>query len=101
MSTQDAITQALQSEFSPLHLEVVNESHMHSVKPGSASHFKVVIVSEAFTGKTLIARHRAVQAVVKMDALQLHALALHTYAPSEWEQEPQTQSPACQGGFGK
>ncbi|MCU7948134.1 MAG: BolA/IbaG family iron-sulfur metabolism protein [Candidatus Thiodiazotropha sp. (ex Cardiolucina cf. quadrata)] len=47
-TTQKTIQQKLQSAFSPLHLEVINESHMHSVPEGAESHFKVVVVSEAF-----------------------------------------------------
>ena len=52
MSTQDIITQKLQA-LSPEHLEVINESHMHNVPEGSESHFKVVIVSDAFKDKML------------------------------------------------
>ena len=33
--------------FAPLHLEVTNESHMHSVPAGSETHFKVIVVSES------------------------------------------------------
>jgi stress-induced morphogen len=32
----------------PDHLEVINESHMHSVAPGSETHFKVLVVSPTF-----------------------------------------------------
>ena len=42
--TQDKLHQAMQS-LAPEHLELVNESHMHSVPPGSESHFKAVVVS--------------------------------------------------------
>ena len=35
----------------PLHLEVVNESHRHSVPDNAETHFKVVIVSENFVLK--------------------------------------------------
>ncbi|MCK4833785.1 MAG: BolA/IbaG family iron-sulfur metabolism protein, partial [Gammaproteobacteria bacterium] len=37
MNTQDSITQKLNEAFSPEHLEVVNESHMHNVPEGSES----------------------------------------------------------------
>lgn len=42
------IQAALVARFSPTHLEVHNESHNHSAT--QESHFKVVIVSEAFEG---------------------------------------------------
>lgn len=36
------------------HLDVINESYMHNVPPGSETHFKVVVVSEQFDGLPLI-----------------------------------------------
>ena len=86
--------------FQPTHLEVINESHQHNVPPGSESHFKVVLVSEAFTGKRQVQRHQAVYAALA-DQLQgpVHALALHTYSPDEWSKcQSAPQSPACLGG---
>ena len=50
-SVQARIEQKLQSAFVPAMLQVVNESHMHSVPPGSETHFKVVVVSDRFAGK--------------------------------------------------
>ena len=44
-TTQQALERALQA-LAPSHLELVNESYMHSVPPGSESHFKAVLVSE-------------------------------------------------------
>ena len=86
--------------FQPTHLEVINESHQHNVPPGSESHFKVVLVSEAFTGKRQVQRHQAVYAALA-DQLHgpVHALALHTYSPEEWSgRQSAPQSPPCLGG---
>lgn len=102
MSTVDIIESQLQDEFAPLHLEVEDESHLHNVAPGSQSHFKVVLVCERFENKPLVARHRAVNAIIDMQKLSIHALALHTFAPQEWEKQvADTQSPDCLGGTGK
>ena len=101
MSIQQTIEQQLGREFSPSYLEVVNESHQHSVPPDSETHFKVVIVASEFDGKRKVARHQQVYAAL---AAQLegpvHALALHTYSPAEWEQRQQSapDSPDCLGG---
>ena len=101
MSVQQTIEQQLSQEFSPSYLEVVNESHQHSVPPDSETHFKVVIVAPGFDGKRKVARHRQVYAAL---AAQLegpvHALALHTYSPGEWQERQQTapDSPDCLGG---
>ncbi len=99
MSIQASIEQKLQSALAPAHLEVVNESHMHNVPPGSESHFKVIVVSAAFDGKMLVARHRMVNEILAEDLQRIHALALHTYTPEEWAKRGQApQSPPCHGG---
>tara|TARA_Y100000296_G_scaffold60349_1_gene69904 strand:- start:48 stop:368 length:321 start_codon:yes stop_codon:yes gene_type:complete len=91
----------IESALSPRYLEVVDESFMHNVPEGAQSHFKVTVVSDAFEGKRLIARHREINGLAA-EALQgpVHALALHTYTPDEWEARGgQTlSSPHCLGG---
>jgi BolA protein len=98
---QETIQQKLESTFSPLHLEVTNESHMHSVADGAESHFKVVLVSDAFKGEKLISRHRQVNKVLT-EELQggVHALALHTLTPEDWFEQggKVMDSPPCLGG---
>ena len=76
MTIQDTITEKLTAALAPLHLQVINESHKHSVPPGSESHFKVVIVSEQFQGQPLVRRHQAVNTalagaeVANLEAIQ-------------------------------
>jgi BolA protein len=102
MNTQEIITKKLQA-LSPEHLEVVNESHMHNVPEGSESHFKVVIVSDAFKDKMLIARHRLVNKALEEELKGgIHALALHTMTMEEWfEKGNAPQSPPCLGSGAK
>lgn len=101
MTVQQEIEQQLQAQFSPVKLDVANESHMHSVPPNSETHFRVVLVSANFTGSSRVARHQQVYAAL---AAQLegpvHALALHTYSPDEWQRREQAApaSPQCLGG---
>lgn len=102
MSIASVIEKKLTATFSPLHLEVINESDNHNVPPGSESHFKVVIVSKEFEGSRLIKRHRAVNAALSDElAGSVHALAMHTYTEKEWgnlfENNTPT-SPNCLGG---
>lgn len=100
MIIQQQITDKLTAEFDPSELQVVNESSSHNVPPGSESHFKVVIVSQQFTGKRLIQRHRAVNKCLAIElAEHIHALAIHTYTSEEWQAEMQVpNSPNCLGG---
>lgn len=101
MSVQASIESVLTAGLQPQFLEVVNESHMHSVPANSETHFKVVLVTEMFEGKRSVARH---QMVYKLLADQLagpvHALALHTYTGGEWGSREQGApvSPDCKGG---
>jgi BolA protein len=98
---QGAIERKLVTAFSPVHLEIINESGMHSVPPGSESHFKVTVVCEQFNNQSQVQRHRAVNTVLA-DELNgpIHALSLNTMTPDEWFEkggivEP---SPPCLGG---
>ncbi len=99
-SIQTTITEKLNQAFSPEHLEVTNESYMHNVPEGSESHFKVLIVADAFAGQTLIARHRQINKVLD-DELHhgIHALALHAMTMEEWfARGSSPDSPECMGG---
>lgn len=98
---QQTVERKLSEAFHPRHLEVENESGQHSVPAGSETHFRVVLVSEAFAGKRSVARHQQVYAVLAGElAGGVHALALHTYTPDEWAARAGNApaSPACMGG---
>lgn len=97
---QSRVSQKLHTAFEPAHLEVINESYQHNVLPGSESHFKVVLVSEKFENKRMLSRHREIYAILADElAGGIHALALHTYTPQEWDALTNTalKSPACRG----
>ncbi|NMP32184.1 transcriptional regulator BolA [Thalassotalea sp. M1531] len=102
MNIATTIEQKLLSAFSPIHLDVVNESNQHNVPVGSESHFKVVIVSKNFEGERLIKRHRAINQVLANELSEhIHALALHTYTEKEWHDyyaDSVPLSPKCLGG---
>jgi len=95
------IEEKIRTDLSPVHLEVINESYMHNVPPGSESHFKLVIVSPAFEGKTLVQRHQAVNRLLA-DELKsgVHALSMETLTIGDWEsrQRRTFASPPCRGG---
>ncbi|MGI9571080.1 MAG: BolA family protein [Desulfobulbia bacterium] len=100
MSMQKTIEQKLATEFAAEILRVENESHMHNVAPGSESHFKVTIVSELFRDQMLIKRHRMVNQALQEEMQQIHALAIHTLTPDEWQERDGNvaASPHCRGG---
>ena len=94
---QENIETILKQALSPAFLSVENESHMHAVPPNSETHFKVVIASDVFEGKRLVQRHQQIYGLLQAQLKSgVHALALHTYTPVEWEQRAEApQSPGC------
>lgn len=81
------------------HLVIENESHMHS-GPATDSHFKLVMVSEAFDGVRPVARHQMIYKILADElAGEVHALALHLYTPAEWAAKGEVipESPKCRG----
>ena len=50
------------------------------------NHFQLLIVSERFTGKSMVEQHQLVYRALG-DAMQeaIHALALRTYTPEQWQ----------------
>ncbi|MES1908217.1 MAG: hypothetical protein MHM6MM_001193 [Cercozoa sp. M6MM] len=105
MSIASQIEEKLTRALNPLYLDVINESHMHSVPRNSETHFKVVVVSEQFDSMSVIERHRAVQEALCAE-LQggVHALAIRAKTPAQWEKlqargEQVAPSPDCLGGM--
>lgn len=83
-----AIDSKLRAAFAPARLAIEDESSKHhghtGWREGGETHFRVEIVSQAFEGKTRVARQRLVYAALKdeLDA-GLHALAMETLTPAE------------------
>ncbi len=101
MTVQESIQTKIATALAPSHLEVFNESHMHSVPPGSESHFRVVVVSDRFEGLPLVRRHQTVNQILEREFEGgLHALSMQTLTGAEWrDRGGRTRtSPACRGG---
>lgn len=95
-SKQSSMKKKLIAEFAPEKLEIINESHLHAghhhedrghheVYDGTGeTHFRVRIVSAKFDGMSRIARHRAINDLLKEELeTGVHALALEPSAPNE------------------
>lgn len=76
----------LEAAFTPVELEVTDESHLHAGHPGARDgrgHFRVRIVSSRFSGANPIERHRLVyEALDDMMKSDIHALSITATAPS-------------------
>jgi len=88
MSLQARMREKLMLTLNPTRLDIVNESHQHAGHSSSPetgeSHFRVLIVSDAFSGKSRVERHRIVNDVLR-DELRdgVHALAIKALAPGD------------------
>ena len=101
MSVQNIIESKIREALLPSYLEVINESHMHNVPPGSESHFKVIVVSDVFESKNRVERHQTMNALLAAElAGPVHALSMQTMTPQEWTARggQVMQSPECLGG---
>ena len=88
ISVETTIREKLQWAFQPVRLDVINESDLHAGHRGSPgtgeSHFRVLIVSAVFAGKSRLQRHRLVNEALAAElAGKVHALALEVHAPEE------------------
>ena len=86
MMRQQAIELALVS-LSPTVLSIQDESHKHAGHAGAQDgrgHFKLLIVSEQFTGLSMLKRHQLVyQALAELLKTDIHALSIQAKTPSE------------------
>lgn len=82
------IRSRLQTALSPESLQVEDEGHMHIGHEGAKDgrgHFRVLVVSDRFQGKSPIQRHRLIyQAVGDLMQTDIHALAIDAYTPEEF-----------------
>lgn len=88
---EQSIVSKIEQAFSPERLEVINESHLHAGHQGGAvdgtgeTHFRVRVISGAFSGMSRVQRHRALNDLLadEMSPGRVHALALEPAAPGE------------------
>jgi BolA family transcriptional regulator, general stress-responsive regulator len=88
MTLETRMREKLQIGLRPSRLDLVNESHLHEGhrnSPGTnESHFRVLIVSEAFAGKSRVERHRLINDLLSSELKDgVHALAIKACAPGE------------------
>ena len=86
-SRASSIENRLREAFTPLKIEVRDDSHRHAGHEGAKSgggHFTVTIVAPNFQGKTPVQRHQMIyQALGEMMKKEIHALSIQALAPDE------------------
>lgn len=55
------------------------------VRSDDNTHFEAIVISEAFTGKTMVKQHQMVYAALgnSIESNEIHALSLKTYSPQD------------------
>jgi len=83
------IEEAIRERVAAVHVEVIDESHLHAGHAGAASgggHFRATVVSNLFEGKAPVARQRLVYAALAAEMVaDIHALSLKTLTPKEFQ----------------
>jgi BolA protein len=84
----ETIRHKLDAAFSPIRLDVVDDSDRHAghagAREGGESHFTVILESAAFAGVNRVQRQRMVYGALAEElAGPIHALSLKALAPGE------------------
>src|SRR5262245_23312666 len=98
MDRRERIEATLRRELAAEVVEVVDESHLHAGHAGArggAGHFRAVIVSPRFEGRSAVERQRLVYVALAAEmGREIHALSMQTLTPAQWqEQSPGAQAP--------
>lgn len=79
-SITERIESVLRAQLQATHVEIIDESS------GCGARLTIVVVSQVFDTKPLLAQHRLVNKVAADLLSQVHAFTLKTYTPAKWAQ---------------
>jgi BolA protein len=83
------IERTLREELAAVHVEVIDESHLHAGHAGAresgGGHYRATVVSPRFEGKGRVEAQRLVYEALAGELKgAIHALALTTLTPDQW-----------------
>jgi len=86
-SREAQIEKALRDKYPDATIDLVNESHLHAGHTGAEDgrgHFRLNIISDHFSGQSLVQRHQAIYKILDdMLKTDIHALAINAKTPGE------------------
>lgn len=90
-SVAHRIETKLVAALAPSKIDVVDESHLHAghagARPEGETHFRILIVADAFEGQSRVSRQRRVNEILREElAGPVHALTMKTMTPAEGDQ---------------
>jgi len=84
VSLEAAIRERL-AVLKPESVALVDEDHLHIGHGADGAHWQLTIVSEAFRGRSPLARHRMVyEALGDLMKRDIHALRIEAFAPEQF-----------------
>jgi BolA protein len=90
MDRRQRIEAGLRRELAADPVEVLDESYLHAGHEGAhggAGHFRALVVSPRFEGKSAVERQRMVYAALEEEmGTEIHALSMRTLTPAEWRE---------------
>ena len=93
---ESQIIDIINNKLSPSVLNLINESFMHNVPPGSESHFKLIVVSDVFKDLTKVKRHQLIYSTLNKIMDEIHALSIYAFDENEYNANPIViDSPNC------
>lgn len=93
MIVADQLRASLEDALRPVRLEIIDESARHhghaGARPEGETHFRIVVVSDAFSGRRRIERQRMVHAAAaELLRSRIHALSIQALTPDEATRQP-------------
>ena len=86
----EAILKERLASLNPVQFKLIDDSAQHAGHAGArggGGHYRLLLVSDAFTGKSTLARHRLVYSFLDdLMRSKIHALSIHSMTPEEARQ---------------
>ncbi len=83
----EALLRERLAPLAPTRVELIDDSALHAGHEGAKSgggHYRLLVVSAAFAGKSTVSRHRLVyEALGDLMRQKIHALSIKSLAPEE------------------
>lgn len=88
----------LTDAFDPVRLDLIDDSEQHrghgGYRTGGETHFRLLIVSDAFAGQTRVTRQRTIYSLLQAEMDErIHALEMAARTPAEQAQLAQLDTP--------
>jgi len=100
---KNKILNKLENKFCKNKIMIYDEIKKHNLHNRKFSHFKIIIISDQFTNKNLITRHKYIYTLLLniINKCNIHGISIHTYTKNEFINIKNNDivSPNCMNNF--